>query len=244
MNVFIVAKNKDGNNGNHKPEPRQVWKPAILLLIMVLAMSGCVFKVGELPPTATATEKPAPEQAGLQPSDTPRPVDTATLAPTDTPEVVSVAIVNVDLIKVYEGPAKTYPVIAEITYGEVLRILGRNMQKTWLYVLIPDDRAGWILVEEVEGNFDLDNLPVIQFEPTPTATKTGEPYGGAILVPPDLDGVSPASARNPVRSALAMVAVVLVLAWMLAVNTLTAVRKRPARAHALARLFQIIISSF
>ncbi|MFC1878430.1 SH3 domain-containing protein [Chloroflexota bacterium] len=233
-------------------------KPALLLqfgallfaasLFTTLGLGGCVLKTGTLPASiaATATEKrsPEPHQGQVETTNTPAPVDTATPAPTDTPEIVSVAIVNVDLINVHSGPALRYPVIAEITYGEVLRILGRNAQKTWLYVLIPDDLAGWILVEEVEGNFDLDSLPVIQFEPSPTPTESEEPYGGAILVPPDLDGIAPASARNPQRSALSLVAVLLLLVLVFAVYAVTANRRQPAHRTSLARLLQIIISLF
>lgn len=225
----------------------QRWgRLGLLLLTATLAMSGCILKIGALPPTSTPTEtkvqSPQTDQGPTETSGTPVPVDTATPAPTDTPDIISVAIVNVDLIKVHTGPADHFPVIAEITYGEVLRILGRNVQKTWLYVLIPDDRAGWILVEEVEGNFDLDGLPVIQIEPSPTPTEA-EPYGGAILAPPDLDGITPSSARNPLRSTLALAAVALLLGVVVRVFLVVAGRRQSTRPS-LARFFQIIISLF
>ena len=232
---------------NKNRKPYKWGRMALLPIIATLLLSGCIFKIGTLPPTGTATptieDGPRPEQGQAVSTDTPIPVDTATPSPTDTPEVISVAIVGIELINVHSGPALRYPVIAEITYGEVLRILGRNEQKTWLYVLIPDDRAGWILVEEVEGNFDLDSLPVIRFEPTPTPTQVEEPYGGAILAPPELDGIAPASARNPIRSALALAAVVLLLIVIAGIY-LAALSRRQSLRPSLARLLQIVLSLF
>jgi len=219
----------------------------LLAMIAALALSGCIFntKPSSTPTPIVETKSSSPGKAGqkteaasaLAFTDTPTPSDTP------TPRVISTAVIKIDKIDVYTGPGKTYPILAQVTYGEILRILGRNEQKTWLYVLIPDNRKGWILEKDLEEELDLDALPVIL--PTPTATpKTTEetPYGLGILVPPDLDGVTPAAARNPARKSLSMAATFILILLVFILNFRFLIQKRPAFKLSFTRILQIITS--
>ena len=124
-------------------------------------------------------------------------------------------------------------------FGTTLRVIGVNPERTWFLVLLPDDRQGWVPVESLEIDFDMDILPEVPGEPVPTDDGPA-PYGQGILVPPDLSGVAPAAASNPMRKGLALIAA----SWLaLLVASAYSLRRKPTPLRpSLARLLQMIAS--
>jgi hypothetical protein len=119
-----------------------------------------------------------------------------------TPTVAFTAKVVVDKVLVQADSGFHFPVIASIDEQISVRVLGVNNTKTWLFILLPDNQQGWIPIDAVEYDFDINLIPVIKETPQPP-----KPYGAMILVPPQLSGVSPGTQNSPARSILSLVAI-------------------------------------
>ena len=187
----------------------------ILALAVAIALSGCIFRT--TPPGGPPAEGDVSEgQPGSTAGDsTPKPGDTPTHTPTATLPVVAIVVSRLNIIEVHSGPGEEYPIIAEITFGQVVRVLGTNKDQTWLYILMPDNRKGWTEIGKFE-EIKPEELPIFLPTPTPTPgkrprpTEDGPPYGGGILAPPELVGMTPATTRVPIRKALSLATVAVI----------------------------------
>jgi hypothetical protein len=180
---------------------------------------------------------------------------TQTPAPTDFEPLITI---KVDQADVRTGPDPIFPVLIQIKRGLTLRAVGRNEASTYLLILLPDKRQGWIPIEDAEFDFDLELLPIVEapatptFTPTPTKTPVPSggapgspqpqttsgvsPYGQGMLAPPELPGVAPAAPSSPLRRGLGVLATAL---FSLAIWWVSG----SAKTH-LARLAQVVISLF
>jgi len=68
------------------------------------------------------------------------------------------------------GPGTGYSVIRQLTYGEILPIIGRLGDNTWLKLRDSGWREGWINADYVTIYGDCLNVPVVQSSATPTST--------------------------------------------------------------------------
>ncbi|MBP7691805.1 MAG: SH3 domain-containing protein [Anaerolineales bacterium] len=153
---------------------------------------------------------PAPEPtATLAPTDTPVPIDTdtptatptKTVTPTKTPPPTKTrtptatpapeAVVKSPSVNVRTGPGTFYPVLMGLKKGEVVSVLGRLADGSWLKVLTPDGKLGWMSITVLTLTVPIDSLAVItDIPPTPTAPpRPTAPPGAVGTVAPGQTGI-------------------------------------------------------
>lgn len=116
-------------------------------------------------PTETSTPVPIASQT-----------PTLTLTPVETP--YPVAMVTSGIANLRTGPGTVYPILVSFASGISLKILGRNIDSTWLFVDINLAQTGWISIEAVDISGDLSVFTLIEAPPTPilpTLTPTQSP---------------------------------------------------------------------
>jgi|GEM_PF-1965060 len=128
-------------------------------------------------PSPTLSDTPSPT---LPPSPTPSPVPTQTptltatasptvyLTPTSTPSPTllpqeEIAVVRV-AANVRGGPDTTYPVLTAVRQGARLVVIGRNSDASWLEIVLPSGRSGWIIAGAAQ--VEISAAPTLT--PTPT----------------------------------------------------------------------------
>jgi uncharacterized protein YgiM (DUF1202 family) len=97
-----------------------------------------------IPPTATNTFTPLPPSA--TPTNKPRPTNTPTFTPSPEPTILIGTIIAPGSINVRENPSSAAgtAVIANLRNGDVVRVLEVNADGSWVSVVLPDNRIGWV----------------------------------------------------------------------------------------------------
>jgi hypothetical protein len=117
-------------------------------------------------PTATSAVTPAP---------TPTLIPTVTLTPTPTasPPPVSLDIfctVTADRLNLRPGPGTNYnPPLGVLETGEILLVVGRNADGSWLQVAVVDDflepeTIGWVSADFLFCVGNVEDAPVVEVE--------------------------------------------------------------------------------
>jgi len=139
------------------------------------------------------------------PTPTPGP-PTITPLPTATLEGVW-AEVTATALNVRSGPDFTYDRVAQVRQGDLLRVLGANVDYTWLSVQIPTGAIGWVRTEYVRVSGDLSTIQFVPVPPSPTPGATAAPnqpdivIDSVVLSPPQPIPNQPFSATVSVRNA-------------------------------------------
>ena len=123
-------------------------------------------------PTATAqmtatlaspqTDGPAPTPSGTAsptPSGTTSPAEPAT--ETAPPPVGVPGIVQPIMVNLREGPGATYPILGSYARETPVQVLGKDRTGSWLRIVTPDVRAGWMASNCVRLPAPLARLPVV-----------------------------------------------------------------------------------
>jgi hypothetical protein len=228
-----------------------MWVGLIALAILMVTLNGCSLLKSTTPalgPEVEGTQpsgdsdpagKPRAEkteaEGGVeQAAGTQAPDSESTDNATYTPTIAFLATIVVDQVDVHTGPGYEYPVLVTIDEPITVRVIGVNQSKTWFFILLPDNQQGWIRIEAVDYKFDLNLLPVVKETPTPTT------YGAALLVPPQLLGVTPASTSSPARGVLSVFSVLSLGLLILGLSGVFSNRGRPRSW--LPRLLSSLIS--
>ena len=192
---------------------------AALLLTMSLVFAACGSRPAPTVPVPIATKQPtaerttppppAPPPTTIPPASTATPVPTNTAAPTttspptttvaptpkpsDTPTPAPHAIVASEALNVRFGPDTRFEVVARLTRGDALTVVGKSGRCDWLKVLMMQGATGWVArqtggVELVTLYLPCDKIPELSV-PTPTTrplppTHTPQPTPTASPVPP------------------------------------------------------------
>jgi len=114
------------------------------------------------------------------PTPTPGP-PTITPLPTATLEGVW-AEVTATALNVRSGPDFTYDRVAQVRQGDLLRVLGANVDYTWLSVQIPTGAIGWVRTEYVRVSGDLSTIQFVPVPPSPTPGATAAPNQPDIVI--------------------------------------------------------------
>lgn len=121
------------------------------------------------PPTATPTAIP---------SNTPTPTQTVTPLPSDTPispTPASSAVVNTDAA-CRQGPGDSFPGSSYLTVGEVVTIVGRNLEATWWLVQKEDGaQICWASKDVLTLSGDTLGVAIMSALPTPTRAYFAQP---------------------------------------------------------------------
>ncbi len=125
--------------------------------------------------TATAT-----------PTLTLTPTNTPTFTPSPTIEVPPEVRIILSSVSLRSGPSTQYDILRFLLEGDVVQVIGRNSEGTWINVVTEDNLAGWlsISVAAPEDGTDLDAVPTAATIPAvPTATNTSIPTATPTFTP-------------------------------------------------------------
>lgn len=71
------------------------------------------------------------------------------------------AIVTSSRLNVRQGPSVNYPIISQLSRGQVVPMAGfRNAETTWVKVILPDGRQGWSYAAFLQGSIPFTSLAV------------------------------------------------------------------------------------
>jgi uncharacterized protein YgiM (DUF1202 family) len=108
-----------------------------------------------------------------------------TTAPTPTPQVPptgATATVASQLLNVRQGPSVSTSVLVVLTKNQIVSLLARNAETTWVRVNTPTGVQGWVYAPLLQTSYALSNLPIGQGLPStpapsgPTATVSNAVY--------------------------------------------------------------------
>lgn len=74
----------------------------------------------------------------------------------------AVAIVNTPRLNVRTGPGSIYPAIATVSGDDVVTLLGRVGNNSWVYVEIFDGTRGWVTTYYLINSVPYSSLPIMQ----------------------------------------------------------------------------------
>lgn len=157
-------------------------------------------------PTAVVT--PTVESGFVMPTVTPSPIPatslTAPLTGTESaggtaPVSLTITISSPTGLNVRIRPSVDAPIVTLLTSQQTVPALGRLIDNQWVFVQLPDGAVGWVSIEFIVVNGDINLLPPVLPEPetaeaaeaTPTPTTEAAlpepppPYTGALA-----DGVT------------------------------------------------------
>ncbi len=90
------------------------------------------------------------------------PVSTLPLESTPAPASAgNTATVRAYRLNVRTGPGTTNSVITSVPLGTVVTLLGRNADATWVRVIIPDTRQGWVYAGLIASSTPIAGLPIV-----------------------------------------------------------------------------------
>jgi hypothetical protein len=150
------------------------WMRSLILLVCLLAVSGCDFPITRemlptVPPELIPSEMPLPTLTMLPdpilptlPIETPQPtlVPTATLSPTPyKPFTVLAAVENVNL---RANPGFLFEVVLRAKIDTPFRVLGRTRGGEWLLAESETKKQGWIYAQLVKSDQSLLAPPVVE----------------------------------------------------------------------------------
>lgn len=73
-------------------------------------------------------------------------------------------VVKVENLNMRRGPGKNETVLVQVDTGQILTVLARNSDTSWLYVCCSGNIAGWVINDEeyvkIENDSSLDTLPI------------------------------------------------------------------------------------
>jgi uncharacterized protein YraI len=101
-------------------------------------------------------------------------------------------------VNVRGGPGAGFPIVASVSPGEAITMLGRNDIGTWLNIRQADGTEGWISVQFVDmGEVDLAELAVTEATPTVAPTVTTLPTETPLVSDTPAPTVTPAPTDTP-----------------------------------------------
>mgnify|MGYP001183654143 CR=1 FL=1 len=131
---------------------------------------------------------------------------------------VGIGLVIQDQLTVRQGPGESYGEVSTIKRGDLMGILGRNEDRSWVYVITIQRVLGWVptgALRITAGNTDTEPVlppnPIAAFaaQLAPAASEaTGAPVTGGEIprsgqtTPLDLNGLSPVAKATGNREAL------------------------------------------
>lgn len=114
------------------------------------------------------------------PTPTPGP---PTITPLPSPTLEGVwAEVTATALNVRSGPGFDYERIAQVSEGDLLRVVGTIPDYTWISVQLPNGGVGWVNTQYVQISGDLMTIQPVPIPPTPTQAATAAPNEPDIVI--------------------------------------------------------------
>lgn len=95
------------------------------------------------------------------------------------------------------GPSADFKALAKQVEGDVVALLGRNEDSTWLEIRMADEQEGWAETRYIDTQAPIDFLTPIESPPTPTPRPTEPPTATPPAAEQPTSEVPPAPAESP-----------------------------------------------
>jgi uncharacterized protein YgiM (DUF1202 family) len=134
-----------------------------------------LFDLTAVSTTPVATATPAP--------------GTATATPTARPSTGITGVVNTGALNVRSGPGVQFNVIAAVYFGDVVSLIGRNGDSTWLFIQTAAAVRGWVNARYITPSASIALLPVVDSSVStpvpgvPTSTPVGPTATPTAMLP-------------------------------------------------------------
>ncbi len=87
-------------------------------------------------------------------------------------QITAPAVVNTGALNVRSGPGVQFSVVDVVYQGNIVTMLGRTADATWIYIRTPNNAEGWVNIEFLTYNINPFDLPVLGTTQPATATPT------------------------------------------------------------------------
>ncbi len=162
----------------------------LLLLFLAAVFAGCGGEESAAEPLPLRTPRPTFTPTPLAPAATTAPEPPTAVPAAPAPPAPSgpqvPAVVNSDLVNVRTGPGTDQPIVATITNGQAIDLIGQNQEGDWWQVCCVDGQTGWVFYAYMTAQGATDALPVVGEAPQPAPT-----------TPPPPTAAPPAAAAAP-----------------------------------------------
>ncbi len=113
--------------------------------------------ISSLPVVDASVSTPTPLPPGVTPLPTVIPPTPVTPVPTTIPNT---AIVNTAHLNVRSGPGVGYVRVTAVDNGNLVSLLGRNLDTSWLNIRTNNGQQGWVNTRYLTTGTNVANLPV------------------------------------------------------------------------------------
>lgn len=79
----------------------------------------------------------------------------------EVPPPPNAAVVNVSFLNVRYGPGSNFEVFTFLQWGQVVGIIGRSANSTWVQVRLPSSATGWVDSNYLLGETPITELPIV-----------------------------------------------------------------------------------
>lgn len=79
----------------------------------------------------------------------------------EVPPPPNAAVVNVNFLNVRNGPGSNFEVFTFLQWGQVVGIIGRSANSTWVQVRLPNNSVGWVDSNYLLGKTPITELPIV-----------------------------------------------------------------------------------
>lgn len=79
----------------------------------------------------------------------------------EVPPPPNAAVVNVNFLNVRYGPGSNFEVFTFLQWGQVVGIIGRSANSTWVQVRLPNESTGWVDSNYLLGETPITELPIV-----------------------------------------------------------------------------------
>lgn len=108
-------------------------------------------------------------------------VRTTGIAAAPTAQSTATATIGTGALNVRSGPAMGYSVVTVCYQGQVVTMLGRNSNNSWVKVRVAAGHEGWVSAPYIIPNVAIASLPVVDTT-SPSTTATGTVATGALNI--------------------------------------------------------------
>lgn len=146
------GKNPTAKTKQQPLSKNQFAKSWILILVLVLSL----LLARDVTPAFSSAASVVDQAAS---TSTPTPTSTQTLAPTYS-SVTQVKVI-VGNIKLRFGPGTNFDIVGQVKFNDLLTLLGRLSDNTWLYIKTKDGLVGWTRTIWVDTeDIRVDSYPI------------------------------------------------------------------------------------
>ena len=143
--------------------------PRCVFVLLACLLAGCSqLGVAAATPTIAPTDMPQPT-ATLSPTNTLEPTATFTEAPSLTQTIMPtiepmLASANTS-VTFRSGPSKGSDNVGGVYGNQIVRVIARNLNATWFYIIAPDVPGGtaWVMASGFTLQGDITQLPIAFF---------------------------------------------------------------------------------